>query len=314
MREYLLKRMAALIPVLLIVGLIGFTLLNLIPGDPAAVMLGPEASMEDITALRSEMGLDLPVSLRLVRWYIRLFQGDLGDSIFLHRPVLQAIIERLEPTILLTFMALLIAGVLGITMGITAAIKRGTFIDQMVMSLSLLGLSIPSFWLALILIVVFALMLRLFPVAQYSPLAEGWWKTLHHLTLPAFTLGFIQSAFIARMTRSSMLEVLNQDYIRTARAKGLSFSKVILVHALRNAFIPIMTVMGLSLGGLMSGAIVVETVFALPGIGQMVLASIARRDYPMVQGILLFIALVYVFVNFLIDLFYVILDPRIKYV
>ncbi len=314
MREYILKRIAALIPVLLIVGLIGFTLLSLIPGDPAAVMLGPEASMEDIIALRSEMGLDLPAPVRLFRWYVRLFQGDLGYSIFLYRPVLQAIIERLEPTMLLTFMALIIAGVLGITMGITAAIKRGTFIDQMVMSLSLLGLSIPSFWLALILIVFFALTLGLFPVAGYSPIEDGWWKTLHHLTLPAFTLGFIQSAFIARMTRSSMLEVLNQDYIRTAKAKGLGFYKVIVVHALRNAFIPIVTVMGLSLGGLMAGAIVVETVFALPGIGQLVLASISRRDYPMVQGILLFIASVYVLVNFLVDVLYVILDPRIKYV
>lgn len=314
MREYLIKRLLALIPVLLIVGLIGFTLLNMIPGDPAAVMLGPEASLEEIIKLRHEMGLDLPALVRLGRWYVKLFQGDLGYSIFLYRPVLQAIIERLEPTLMLTFMALLIAGFLGITMGITAAIKRGSIIDQVVMSFSLLGLSIPSFWLALILIVTFSLTLRLFPVAGYTPLVEGWLKSIRDLTLPALTLGIIQSAFIARMTRSSMLEVLNQDYIRTAKAKGLGFFRVIIVHALRNAFIPIMTVLGLSLGSLMAGAIVVETVFALPGVGQLVLASISRRDYPMVQGILLFIASIYVFVNFLVDVLYVILDPRIKYV
>lgn len=314
MTAYLIKRLIALLPVLLIVGFSGFLLINLIPGDPVAVMLGHDATQEDIDRLRHEMGLDLPLLTRLIRWYSKLFRGDLGYSIFLHRPVLQAIKERLEPTLLLTVMSLLISGTLGISMGITAAVKRNTRIDQLVMSLSVLGMSIPSFWLALIYIQVFAVYLGVLPVAGYAPLSEGIWLTVKSLFLPALTLGFIQSTFIARMTRSSMLEVLNQDYIRTAKAKGLPQRKVIYVHALRNAFIPIATVLGLALGSLMAGAIVVETVFALPGVGQMVLASIARRDYPMVQGILLFIASVYVFVNFLVDLFYVALDPRVKYV
>lgn len=314
MTEYLIKRLIALLPVLMIVGLSGFLLINLIPGDPVAVMLGPEATLEDINYLRHELGFDLPLPTRLIKWYSRLFRGDLGYSIFLHRPVLQAIIERLEPTLLLTFMALLISGTLGITMGITAAVNRNTLIDQLVMSLSVLGMSIPSFWLALIFMQVFAVYLRVLPVAGYTPISEGLLQTVRSLFLPALTLGFIQSTFIARMTRSSMLEVLSQDYIRTAKAKGLPQRKVIYVHALRNAFIPIATVLGLALGSLMAGAIVVETVFALPGVGQMVLASIARRDYPMVQGILLFIATIYVFINFLVDIFYVALDPRVKYV
>lgn len=314
MTEYLIKRLIALLPVLMIVGLAGFLLINLIPGDPVAVMLGHDATQEEIENLRHEMGLDLPVFTRLLRWYAKLFQGDLGYSIFLHRPVLQAIKERLEPTILLTFMSLIISGTLGISMGILAAIRRNTRIDQFIMTLSVLGMSIPSFWLALIFIQIFAVYLGVLPVAGYTPLSDGPWLTFKSLLLPALTLGFIQSTFIARMTRSSMLEVLNQDYIRTAKAKGLTLRKVIFVHALRNAFIPIATVLGLALGSLMAGAIVVETVFALPGVGQMVLASIARRDYPMVQGILLFIASIYVIINFLVDLFYVILDPRVKYV
>ncbi|MBT9165293.1 MAG: Glutathione transport system permease protein GsiC [candidate division WS2 bacterium] len=314
MTEYLIKRLIALIPVLLIVGFSGFLLIHLIPGCPVAVMLGPEATQEDIDKLRHEMGLDLPLLTRLIRWYSRLFRGDLGYSIFLHRPVLQAIIERLEPTLLLTFMALLISGTLGITMGITAAVNRNTLIDQLVMSLSVLGMSIPSFWLALIFIQVFAVYFGILPVAGYTPVSEGPFQAVKSLFLPALTLGFIQATLIARMTRSSMLEVLSQDYIRTAKAKGLTQRKVIYVHALRNAFIPIATVLGLALGSLMAGAVVVETVFALPGVGQMVLASIFRRDYLMVQGILLFIASIYVFINFLVDLFYVVLDPRVKYV
>ncbi|MBT9144370.1 MAG: Glutathione transport system permease protein GsiC [candidate division WS2 bacterium] len=314
MTEYLIKRLIALLPVLLIVGLSGFLLINLIPGDPVAVMLGPEATQEDVDRLRHEMGLDLPLFTQLIRWYSRLFRGDLGYSIFLHRPVLQAIRERLEPTLLLTFMSLLISTTLGISMGILAAVRRNTRIDQLVMSLSVLGMSIPSFWLALIFIQVFAVHIEILPVAGYTPISEGIWQTIRSLFLPALTLGFIQSTFIARMTRSSMLEVLSQDYIRTAKAKGLTQRKVIYVHALRNAFIPIATVLGLVLGSLMSGAVVVETVFALPGVGQAVLASIARRDYPMVQGILLFIAFIYVFVNFLVDILYVALDPRVKYV
>ena len=313
MRQYLIRRILALVPVLLIVGFVGFLLLNLIPGDPALVMLGPEATLDQVNKLRAELGLNLPVYLRLIYWYGRLFRGDLGYSIFLSRPVFQAILERLQPTLLLTIFSLIIASVIGITSGIIAALKRGTWIDQVATSLSVFGLSIPSFWLSLILIIIFGVWVRWFPVAGYTPLKDGFLKTFRTLALPSLTLGFVSSAFISRITRSSMLEVINQDYIKVARAKGQSYRKVILKHALRNAILPIITVMGLTLGNLLSGAVIVETVFALPGIGQLALSSIMRRDYSLTQGILLFTATVFVLVNLLVDILYAFLDPRIKY-
>lgn len=313
MRQYLIRRILALVPVLLIVGFVGFLLLNLIPGDPALVMLGPEATLDQVNKLRALLGLNLPVYLRLINWYGRLFRGDLGYSIFLSRPVFQAILERLQPTLLLTMFSLIIASVIGITSGIVAAVKRGTWIDQVATSLSVLGLSIPSFWLSLILITTFGVWVRWFPVAGYTPLKDGFLQTLRTLALPSLTLGFVSSTFISRITRSSMLEVMNQDYITVARAKGLGYRQVILKHALRNAILPIITVMGLTLGNLLSGAVIVETVFALPGIGQLALSSILRRDYPLIQGILLFTATVSVLVNLLVDILYVVLDPRIKY-
>lgn len=313
MRQYLIRRILALVPVLLIVGFVGFLLLNLIPGDPALVMLGPEATLDQVNKLRALLGLNLPVYLRLIYWYGRLFRGDLGYSIFLSRPVFQAVLERLQPTLLLTMFSLIIASVIGITSGIVAAVKRGTWIDQVATSLSVLGLSIPSFWLSLILITTFGVWVRWFPVAGYTPLKDGFLQTLRTLALPSLTLGFVSSTFISRITRSSMLEVMNQDYITVARAKGLGYRQVILKHALRNAILPIITVMGLTLGNLLSGAVIVETVFALPGIGQLALSSILRRDYPLIQGILLFTATVSVLVNLLVDILYAVLDPRIKY-
>ena len=313
MRQYLIKRILALVPVLLIVGFVGFLLLNLIPGDPALVILGPEATLDQVNKLRAELGLNLPIYLRLIYWYARLFRGDLGYSIFSSLPVLQAIFERLQPTLLLTIFSLFIASAIGMTSGIVAALKRGTWIDQIATGFSIFGLSIPSFWLSLILIIIFGVWLRWFPVAGYAPLQEGFLKTLHTLALPSITLGFVNSAFISRITRSSMLEVMSQDYIKVARAKGLSYRKVILKHALRNAILPIITGIGLTLGNLLSGAVVVEIVFALPGIGQLALSSILRRDYPLTQGILLFTAAVFVVVNLLVDVLYVFLDPRIRY-
>jgi peptide/nickel transport system permease protein len=313
MKQYIFRRLLALIPVLLIVGLVGFLLLNLIPGDPALVILGPEATLDQVNKLRTELGLNLPVYLRLIYWYGRLFRGDLGYSIFLSRPVLQAILERLQPTVILTVLSFIIASTIGIAGGIIAALKRGTWIDLLATSLSVLGLSIPSFWLSLILIIVFAVWMRIFPVAGYVPLQNGFFNSLRSLILPSLTLGFVSSAFIARITRSSMLEVLSQDYIKVAKAKGLSNRKVILKHALRNAILPVITVMGLTLGNLLSGAVIVETVFALPGIGQLALSSILRRDYSLTQGILLFTATVSVLLNLLVDVLYALLDPRIKY-
>ncbi len=314
MTRYILRRSVALLPVLLIVATVGFVLIHLAPGDPAAVMLGPDATPQEVEALRHILGLDQPLILQLARWYARVLQGDLGYSIFLHRPVIQAITERLEPTVLLTTMSLAVGVAMGVPAGIIAAVRRNSWVDQAAMGLALCGLTVPSFWLGLNLILVFSLYLGLFPVAGYTPLKESVPSALRSLVLPALTLGFTGSALIARMTRSSMLEVLSEDYIRTARSKGSPERKVIYRHALRNAMIPTLTVIGLTIGGLLAGAVVTETVFALPGVGRLVISSVLRRDYPVIQGVLMFIASMYVLVNLLIDILYVSLNPRIKYV
>jgi peptide/nickel transport system permease protein len=259
------------------------------------------------------MGLNRPLHVQLLRWYSRTLRGDLGESIFLQRPVRQAIFERLEPTVLLTTMALAIAMAIGIPAGVVSAVQRNSWVDQVAMGVALFGVSVPGFWLGLNLILLFSVYLGLFPVAGYEPLAQSVGGAVRSLVLPALTLGIGGSALIARMTRSSMLEVLGQDYVRTARAKGNIERRVIIRHALRNAMIPTVTVIGLALGGLLAGAIVTETVFALPGVGRLVISSVQRRDYPVIQGILMFIASVYVLVNLLIDIVYVYLDPRVKY-
>lgn len=313
MKTYIFRRLIALIPTLLIVATIGFLLIHLTPGDPAVVMLGEEATEEQVDMLRQQLGLDLPVPIQFGRWLGRLVQGDLGQSIFLKRPVTTAIFERLECTLLLTMYGLGIAIVLGIIMGILAAVRHNTLIDQSLMMVALLGVSMPSFWLGLNLILLFALRWRMFPAASYTPVAQGWNLALRSLTLPAFTLGFVSAAPIARMVRSSMLQVLNQDYIRTARSKGLRERTVIVAHAFRNALIPTVTIIGMTVGGLIGGAMVIEQVFALPGVGRLVLSSIARRDYPVIQGILIFFSSIYVFVNLIVDIIYVYIDPRVKY-
>jgi peptide/nickel transport system permease protein len=314
MTRYIFRRSVALLPVLLIVATVGFVLIHLSPGDPAVVMVGPDATPQEVEALRHILGLDQPLVLQLARWYSRVLQGDLGYSIFLHRPVIQAIIERLEPTVLLTTMSLAVGVAMGVPAGIIAAVRRNSWVDQSTMGLSLCGLTVPSFWLGLNLILVFSVYLGLFPVAGYVPLKESVTAALRSLVLPALTLGFTGSALIARMTRSSMLEVLSEDYIRTARSKGSPERIVIYRHALRNAMIPTLTVIGLTIGGLLAGAVVTETVFALPGVGRLVISSVLRRDYPVIQGVLMFIASMYVLVNLLIDILYVSLNPRIKYV
>ena len=313
MTGYVLRRLVALLPVLLIVSTVGFFLIYLTPGDPAAVMLGPDATAEEIQTLRTQMGLNRPLHVQLLHWYSRTLRGDLGDSIFLQRPVRQAIIERLEPTLLLTLMALMIAVAVGVPAGIVSAVRRNSWMDQVAMGVALFGVSVPGFWLGLNLILFFSVYLGLFPVAGYVPVAQSVVGALRTLVLPALTLGIGGSALIARMTRSSMLEVLGQDFVRTARAKGNQERRVILRHALRNAMIPTVTVIGLALGGLLAGAIVTETVFVVPGVGRLVINSVARRDYPVIQGVLMFIASIYVLVNLFIDVIYVYLDPRVKY-
>ncbi len=313
MTGYVLRRLVALLPVLLIVSTVGFFLIYLTPGDPAAVMLGPDATAEEIENLRTQMGLNRPLHVQLLHWYSRTLRGDLGDSIFLQRPVRQAIIERLEPTVLLTSMSLFVAVAVGVPAGVVSAVRRNSWMDQVAMGVALFGVSVPGFWLGLNLILFFSVYLGLFPVAGYEPVAQSVVGALRSLVLPALTLGIGGSALIARMTRSSMLEVLGQDFVRTARAKGNQERRVILGHALRNAMIPTVTVIGLALGGLLAGAIVTETVFVIPGVGRLVINSVARRDYPVIQGVLMFIASIYVLVNLFIDVIYVYLDPRVKY-
>lgn len=302
-----------MLPVLLIVATVGFFLIYLTPGDPAAVMLGPDATQEDIETLHRLIGLDKPLLTQLYLWYVRILRGDLGYSIFLQRPVLQAIFERLQPTALLTLLSLVLGVTVGVPAGIVAAVRRNSWLDQASMSVALFGVSVPHFWLGLNLILLFSVYLGLFPVAGYVPVEQSVAGALRSLTLPSVTLGLSASALIARMTRSCMLEVLGQDFIRTARAKGNAERRVIYRHALRNAMIPTVTVIGLAMGSLLAGAVVTETVFALPGVGRLVISSVMRRDYPVVQGVLMFTAAVYMVVNLLIDLAYVYLDPRVKY-
>lgn len=313
MSGYIARRLIAVLPVLLIVATVGFFLIYLTPGDPAAIMLGPDATQEDIENLHQLMGLDRPLLTQLYRWYVRILRGDLGYSIFLQRPVLQAVLERLQPTALLTLLSLVIGVAIGVPAGIAAAVRRNSWLDQASMGVALFGVSVPHFWLGLNLILLFSVYLGLFPVAGYVPVQQSAAGAIRSLTLPAVTLGLSASALIARMTRSTMLEVLGQDFIRTARAKGNTEQRVIYRHALRNAMIPTVTVIGLAMGSLLAGAVVTETVFALPGVGRLVISSVMRRDYPVVQGVLMFIAVVYMFVNLLIDIAYVYLDPRVKY-
>lgn len=314
MTAYLAQRLVALVPVMLLVATIGFVIVHFAPGDPAVMMLGPDASPDRVDQLRRELGLHEPLPVQLGRWYGRLLRGDLGRSVFEGDPVTQVISNRLEPTVLLTTMGVAVAVLIGVPAGVVSAVRRNTMADQALMGVALLGVSIPSFWLGLNLILVFSLMFHLFPVSGYVPLAESWTGMLRSLVLPALTLGIGGSGLIARMTRSAVLEILWQDYVRTARAKGAPERSVIWRHALRNALIPIVTVVGLSVGTLLAGAITVETVFAIPGVGLLVISSVLRRDFPVIQGVLLFAACVYVLVNLVVDTLYLYLDPRITYV
>jgi peptide/nickel transport system permease protein len=313
MKKYIAKRLWSLIPVMFVVTTLVFFLVHLTPGDPASVILGPDAPQEAIAELRARLGLDQPLPVQFVRWFGQVLQGNLGESIFLRRPVTQAIVERLEPTLLLAGLATAFAVIIGIPTGVLAAVYRNTWLDRLFMSISIFGVSMPNFWLALNLIFLFALTLAILPVSGYVPLRDDPLMTLRFMLLPAFSLGFPQSALIARLTRGSMLDVLSQDYVKTARAKGLSEQLVIYKHALKNTMITVITVIGIVLAITLSGSVVIETIFGLPGIGRLIINSVLRRDYPVIQGTVLFIAGSYVLVNLLIDLLYVYLDPRIKY-
>jgi peptide/nickel transport system permease protein len=312
-KTYVARRLLALIPVILVVATVAFVLIHLAPGDPASIIAGPDASPDDIARIQRQLGLDAPFHVQLFRWYGRLARGDLGQSIFLRRPVLEAIVDRAEPTILLTLYATLIAVTLGVPAGVVAARHHDGTADQALMAGALVGISIPNFLLGLLLILLFSVRLGWFPVAGYVPLESGWLGTLRSLTLPAFALGVVQSALIARIARSAMLDVLREQFITAGRARGLSERAVVYKHALKNAMIPTITVIGISLAILISGSVIVEQVFNIPGLGRLIISAVLRRDYPVIQGVVLCIAGIYMLVNLAVDLSYVVFDPRIRY-
>ncbi|MCW2240196.1 ABC transporter permease [Azospirillum canadense] len=310
---YIVRRLAGMMVVMLIVAAVVFVIARVVPGDPAAVMLGSSATPEDIAALRSRLGLDQPLLAQFILYLGQIARFDLGDSIFLNRPVMQALAERSELTGLLTLMSVSIAVLIGVPIGILSAAKRGRWIDQTALGLAMLAASVPSFWIGLTLIKYLAVDLTWFPVAGYGAPDASFAERLRHLVLPAIALGIPNSALILRFTRTSMLDVLGDDYVRTARAKGLPPMVVVLKHALRNAMIPILTVIGLTAAVMIAGAIVTETVFGLPGVGNLIVSAVLRRDYPVIQGALLVVSAIYVLINLSVDLLYAVVDPRVRY-
>jgi peptide/nickel transport system permease protein len=313
MIRYFLSRLMGMLLVMALVAVIVFVLTRAASGDPVAVLLGDQATAEDISRTQKTYGLDKPLPVQFGYWLKELSHGNLGQSIFLQRPVTQALWERAEPTTLLALMAVFIAAAIGVPCGIVSAVFRGKLIDQLLTGFAMLGASIPSFWFGLVLMQIFAVSLGWFPVSGYGDPGATLSERFHYLVLPSVVLGVLNSALIIRFTRASMLDVLGEDYVRTARAKGLSEQVVVLKHALRNALVPIVTVLGLTMALMIGGAVVTETVFGLPGVGNLVVSAVLRRDYPVIQGALLVIAMIYVVINFLTDLLYLVVDPRVKY-
>ena len=309
---YIIKRLIAMLPVLALVSLIVFTIIHLTPGDPALIMLGEEATPQALAALRHELGLDQPLPVQYLVWLSHVLRGDLGRSIRTNQPVIEAITQRLPVTLELTTLAMVISIMAAIPAGIISATRRNSASDLISTTLALLGISMPSFFLAILLIFVFSLKVRWLPPMGYTPFQKGVWENLRGMVLPAVTLGTAAMAIVARLTRSTLLEALQQDYIRTARAKGLREQAVIYSHALKNAMIPITTILGLQIGFLLGGAVITETIFALPGVGRLVVASIFERDFPLVQGVVLVLALMHLVINLIVDLLYAYLDPRIR--
>ena len=313
MYRYLASRIAGMLIVLALVAVLVFILTRAASGDPVSVLLGDQATAADIARVQKEYGLDKPLPVQFGYWLREVLQGNLGQSIFLQRPVTQALWERAEPTTLLSLMAVAIAALIGLPCGIVSAVFRGSWIDQLFTGIAMLGASIPSFWFGIVLIQLFAVSLGWFPVSGYGAPDAALAERIHALILPATVLGILNSALIIRFTRASMLDVLGEDYVRTARSKGLSESTVVLKHALRNALVPIVTVLGLTAALMIGGAVVTETVFGLPGVGSLVVNAVLRRDYPVIQGALLVIAALYVLINFAIDMLYLLVDPRVRY-
>ena len=298
---------------MLIVGIMVFTLVHLTPGDPAAVILGPDASSSEVEALREQMGFNEPLYVQFVLWFGDVVRGDLGQSYYLGEPVTRALLNRAEPTILLTLYSLTLAIIIGVPIGIVSAVKQNTFIDRLAMMFAISGVAIPNFVLGIFLIMFFAVMLGWLPSGRYENILDDPIQHWRHMIMPTIALGFSSAALLARLVRSSMLDTLKEDYVRTAFAKGVGFKTVVTRHALRNALIPAVTVIGYSVGTLLGGAVVTETVFSLPGMGRLVVNSIARRDYPIIQGAVMAIAVGYVMANLIVDIIYVYIDPRIRY-
>jgi len=303
--QYIIRRLLIMIPVILGISLIIFTVVRVIPGDPAYILAGPHATQEQMDQIRAQLGLDKHPVTQYFIFLKHLFQGDLGTSTRTGLPVIREIMTRFPNTLVLALASILLATVFGVTIGIIAGVKQNSKFDYLSMLVALLGLSMPVFWLGLMLMLLFSIQLGWFPAVGAD--------SLKHIVLPAITLGANSTAIIARMTRSSMLEVIRLDYIRTARAKGLAEKVVISRHALKNALIPVVTVIGLQTGTLLGGAVLTEIVFAWPGIGRLLVEAILSRDYPVVQGVVLLIATVFIFVNLIVDILYSYLDPRIRY-
>lgn len=313
MTAYILRRLLATIPVMGVVAVFVFFLLRFAPGDPAAIIAGEDATVEHIAAVRSKLGLDRPVLEQFALWVLGMLQGDFGTSIFSNMPVTRLIAQRLEPTLALTLSTLLVAVLLAVPLGVLAAARARRLSDRLVMLFAVLGFAMPVFLVGYVLIFVFAMKLGWLPVQGYVPLSQGFWPWAERLILPSLALGITYMALIARITRASMLEVLSQDYIRTANSKGLSTNRVLLLHALKNASVPIVTVIGIGIALLISGVVITETVFNIPGLGRLTVDAVLKRDYPIVQGLIIVFAGVKVLVNLMIDISYVFLDPRIRY-
>ncbi|MCI0753178.1 ABC transporter permease [Teichococcus vastitatis] len=313
MFAYIIRRILATIPVMAVVALFVFSLLYLAPGDPAAVIAGDQATPADVERIRAGLGLDRPFLVRFGEWTWNIIRGDLGVSIFTNLPVSRMIAQRIEPTLSLMVITLFLAVIIAVPMGVVAAWKSGGWIDRAVMAFAVLGFSVPVFVVGYVLAYYFALGLDWFPVQGYTPISQGFGPWLSNLVLPAVALSSAYIALIARITRATMLEVLQQDYIRTARAKGAGQRTILFLHALKNAAVPIVTVIGIGVALLIGGAVITESVFAIPGLGRLTIDAILRRDYPVIQGVVLLFSFVYVLVNLLIDLSYTLFDPRIRY-
>jgi len=313
MLSYILRRILSTLPVMAIVALLVFSLLYIAPGDPAAVIAGDQASPADVERIRQSLGLDRPFLVQFGSWVWHILHFDLGTSIFTNMPVSAMIAQRIEPTFSLMAITLVLTILIAVPLGVVAAWKAGSWIDRTIMAFAVFAFSLPVFVVGYVLAYVFALQFEWLPVQGYTPLSNGVWPWFQNLILPALALGSVYIALIARITRASMLEVLQQDYVRTARAKGLDQSSILFIHALKNAAVPIVTVIGIGIALLIGGAVVTESVFAIPGLGRLTIDAILRRDYPVIQGIVLLFSFLYVLVNLMVDVTYTLVDPRIRY-